>query len=471
VAGHDLLLHVLLALLVILVVARLVGAGFRRIGQPPVIGEVVAGILLGPSLLGRVWPAGFAFLLPTTVSPYLQVIAQVGVILYMFVVGLELDPTRLRKQRGSALAISQAGILVPFALGVVLALALYPAYAGAHIPFPAFALFLGVAMAVTAFPVLARILTDRGMQQTPLGTMALACAAVDDVTAWCLLAFASAAVTAHGTVALRTLALTAVFIALVLVVLRPGLARLARRVERARGEVSLEVVTAMFALLLLAALATEWIGIHALFGAFLVGVAVPHDSALARDLKVRLHDLVTVLLLPAFFAFSGLRTQLGLVHGGDQWLAFAGILFVACLGKFGGATIAARMTGMPWRTATALGVLMNTRGLVELIVLNVGLDLGVISPPLFAMLVLMALVTTFATSPILARIVRPGPFSSGLPRAIEEGIVTIASTVAGVACLGLGVVSAFCIIPLLPMTLISTGMRLLMRRGRTLAGG
>jgi len=407
VAGHDLLLHVLLALLVILVVARLLGAGFRRIGQPPVIGEVVAGILLGPSLMGRVWPAGSAFLLPASVASYLQLIAQVGVILYMFVVGLELDLTQLKGRRRTALGISSTGILAPFVLGVGLAFALYPGYAGAGIAFPSFALFLGVAMSVTAFPVLARILTDRGMQHTSLGTMALACAAIDDVTAWCLLAFASAAVTAREGDAVRTLLLTAAFIALVLLGLRPALAALARRVDRGRGGASLEVVTAMFALLLLAALATEWIGIHALFGAFLVGVAVPHGSALARDLKVRLHDLVTVLLLPAFFAFSGLRTQLGLVHGGAQWLVFAAILLVACVGKFGGSALAARFSGMPWRTATALGVLMNTRGLVELIVLNVGLDLGVIGAPLFAMLVLMALVTTFATSPIVARIVRP----------------------------------------------------------------
>jgi Kef-type K+ transport system membrane component KefB len=424
VAGHDLLLHVLLALLVILVVARLVGAGFRLIGQPPVIGEVVAGILLGPSLLGRAWPAGSAFLLPASVTSYLQVIAQVGVILYMFVVGLELDPKQLKDQRRTALGISATGILAPFLLGAALAFALYPRYAGAGVPFPSFALFLGVAMSVTAFPVLARILTDRGMHHTPLGTLALACAAIDDVTAWCLLAFATATVTAREGDAVRTLALTALFIAVILVGLRPLLARLTRRVERQGRELSLEVVTAVFALLLLAAHATEWIGIHALFGAFLLGVAVPNDSALARGLKVRLHDLVAVLLLPAFFAFSGLRTQLGLVHGAAQWLVFAAILLVACVGKFGGSAIAARLTGMPWRTATALGVLMNTRGLVELIVLNVGLDLGVIGPQLFAMLVLMALATTFATSPILARIMRP----EAMPSARTRGSMAEART-------------------------------------------
>jgi Kef-type K+ transport system membrane component KefB len=400
----DALLHVLLALVVILVAARLVGFVFRRLGQPPVIGEVIAGILLGPSLLGRLAPEAFAFLLPPSVAPLLRVIAEVGVILYMFLVGLELDPAHVRRSPHTALAISHASIVVPFLMGSALALGLYPRLATSDVPFTAFVLFLGVSMSVTAFPVLARILTDRGLQASALGVMALTCAAVGDVTAWCLLAAVVSVVQAGGEGVVATVALTAAFIAFVFLALRPLLARAARRLERSPGPTSGTAKAAVFALLLGSALATEWIGIHALFGAFLLGVVIPHDSRLARDLRRGLEDFVVILLLPAFFAFSGLRTEIQLVSGAEEWLLCAAIVLVACAGKFGGSAVAARLSGLPWRQASALGILMNTRGLVELVVLNVGLDLGVISPTLFAMMVVMALVTTLATSPVLDRL-------------------------------------------------------------------
>ncbi len=415
----DVLLHVLLALAAILVAARALGAVFGRLRQPPVIGEVVAGILLGPSLLGHLWPAGFAFLMPPSIAPFLQVIAQVGVILYMFVVGLELDPSELRRHPQAAVLISHASIVVPFLSGAALALALYPAAAGPGVAFTPFALFLGVSMSVTAFPVLARILTDRRLQRTHLGVLALTCAAVDDVTAWCLLAFVTA-VAAHRGDALPTVLLTAAFIVVVLVGVRPLLARLARRADAAPDGTPAAVLTTVFVLLLLAAIATEWIGIHALFGAFLLGVALPHDSRLARDLTTRMHDVVVMLLLPAFFAYSGLRTQIGLLHGAGAWLTCGAIVLVACVGKFGGSALAARQAGLPWRTAAAIGTLMNTRGLVELIVLNVGLDLGVIGPPLFTMLVIMALVTTFATSPVLDGLLR-GAAHAVAPAGVARG--------------------------------------------------
>jgi K+:H+ antiporter len=410
----DILLHVLLALLVIVVAARLVGFVFRKIGQPPVIGEVVAGILLGPSLLGSAAPRAYAFLLPPSVAPFLEVIAQVGVILYMFLVGMELSPSHLKRRPHAALAISHASIVVPFLMGSALALWLYPRLSTSSVPFTPFALFLGVSMSVTAFPVLARILTDRRMQATPIGIMALTCAAVDDVTAWCLLAFVVSVAQSTGQSLLLTVALTAGFIGFVFLVLRPLLARLVRRIERTPGRTSPDAMALVFVLLLGSALATESIGIHALFGAFLLGVVIPPESSLARDMTQRLSDFVVVLMLPAFFAFSGMRTQIQLLDGAGAWLIALLIILVACAGKFGGSAAAARLTGIPWRDATALGVLMNTRGLVELIVLNVGLDLGVISPMLFAMLVLMALVTTFATAPLLAwiiegRPIRPGP--------------------------------------------------------------
>ncbi len=327
-------------------------------------------------------------------------IAQVGVILYMFLVGLELDTGLLRHRAHASVAVSHASIIAPFLLGSALALWLHPSFAPAGVPFTVFALFMGVSLSVTAFPVLARILTDRGMQGTRMGSIALACAAVDDVTAWCLLAFLVSVVQAEPGRVLVTVGLTAAFIVAMLVLVRPAVRHLAllRDSQRALSQITFTVVCVG---LLLSALATESIGIHALFGAFLLGALVPHDSALARDVRTRVEDLVLVLLLPAFFAFTGIRTQIGLVHGGGDWLLCAVIIGVASLGKFGGSAVAARLTGLGWRQAASLGILMNTRGLMELIVLNLGLDLGVLSPKLFAMLVLMALVTTFATTPIL----------------------------------------------------------------------
>jgi Kef-type K+ transport system membrane component KefB len=403
VAG-DALPHVLLALAVILVAARSVGLVFRRLGQPPVVGEVLAGILLGPSLLGRVSPPALAFLLPPVVAPYLGIIAQVGIILFMFLVGVELDPDLMRHRTQATLAISHASITVPFVLGALLALPLYPRLATRDVPFTAFALFLGVSMSITAFPVLARILRDRGIQRTRLGVIALTCAAVDDVTAWCLLALVVSVIRSRSGSALVTVLLTAAYIGLLLAGVRPLLARLVRAVDH-RG-MTQGVMSIAFAGLLLSALATEAIGIHAIFGAFLLGVIVPHESRIARQLRAQLEGVVVVLLLPAFFAFTGMRTQVGLLRRPSDWLLCGLIILVASLGKFGGSTLAARLTGLSWLDAASLGVLMNTRGLVELIVLNIGLDLHVLSPALFAMLVLMALATTVATTPLLALLQR-----------------------------------------------------------------
>jgi Kef-type K+ transport system membrane component KefB len=331
---------------------------------------------------------------------FLGIIAQVGVILFMFVVGLELDPAVMRDRTRSTIAISHASITLPFVLGTLLALPLYTRLSTSDVPFTAFALFLGVSMSITAFPVLARILTDRGIQRTRLGVIALTCAAVDDVTAWCLLAFVVSVVKAKSGSVLVTVVLTAAYIGLLLIVVRPLVARWVRAFDH-RG-VTHSVMTVAFVALLLSALVTEAIGIHAIFGAFVLGVIVPHDSRIARELRANIEGVVVVLLLPAFFAFTGLRTQVGLLRGAGAWLLCAGIILVASLGKFGGSAAAARLTGLSWRDAASLGALMNTRGLVELIVLNIGLDLRVLSPELFAMLVVMALVTTMATTPVVA---------------------------------------------------------------------
>jgi Kef-type K+ transport system membrane component KefB len=377
----------------------MLAAALQNLGQPPVIGEVLAGILLGPSIFG--WFGYEASpLLPHNVAPFLSIIAQLGVILYMFLVGLEFNPGHLRSHVHAAVAISHASIIVPFLLGAVLALGLFSHLAPDGTSFTSFSLFMGVALAVTAFPVLARILTDRGISQTELGVLALSCAAVDDVTAWCLLAFISGVVRSEAANAVYVVGMSLVYVGGMLLLVRPVAARLISRVD-GKG-LSATAVAIVFASLLLSALVTETIGIHAVFGAFLLGVIIPHDSHIAQSLKGGLEQVVLVLLLPAFFAYTGMRTQIGLVSGWENWLICALIVVVASLGKFGGSLAAARLAGLDSRMSTSLGILMNTRGLMELIVLNIGLDLGVISPTLFAMMVLMALATTLATSPLLS---------------------------------------------------------------------
>jgi Kef-type K+ transport system membrane component KefB len=399
------LLHVLLALVVVIATARAMGWLFRSANQPQVVGEILAGIILGPSLLGRLAPTAESYLFPSMVGPFLNIIAQVGVILYMFLVGLELDPALLRKRGHTTVAISHASIIAPFLLGAATALYLYPKLSTSDVPFTSFSLFLGVSMSVTAFPVLARILTDRKIHKTRMGAIALTCAAVDDVTAWCMLAFVVAVARAQTAGALTTIVMALGFIALMLVVVRPAMVRLSLLYGN-RGRLTQGVMASIFIALLISASATELIGIHAVFGAFALGAVIPHDSGMARELTDRLEDIVIVLLLPAFFAYTGLRTQIGLVSGFEQWMMCVLIIAVASFGKFGGSVVAARITGLDWRDSSALGVLMNTRGLMELIVLNIGLEMNVISPTLFAMLVLMALITTFATTPILHLITR-----------------------------------------------------------------
>jgi Kef-type K+ transport system membrane component KefB len=395
---------VLLVLAAVILTGRLFSYLLGWLGQPPVIGEVIAGIALGPSLLGWICQSAFGLetssLLPRDVAPYLGLIAQLGVILYMFLVGLDFDASRLKAQAHAAVAISHASIIVPFLLGSLVALCLFTRLAPANVPFTSFSLFMGIALSVTAFPVLARILTDRGIAQTPLGVLALSCAAVDDVTAWCFLAFVAGVVKAEATGALNVILLSLAYVAVMLFVVRPLAGQLIAR--SSRSGLSPTAIAITFAALLLSALTTELIGIHAVFGSFLLGVVIPHDSRIAQSLKSGLEQVVLVLLLPAFFAYTGMRTEIGLVSGWQNWLICGLIVVVASVGKFGGTLVAARLTGLDWRTSSSLGILMNTRGLMELIVLNIGLDLGVISPPLFAMLVIMALVTTMVTSPLLS---------------------------------------------------------------------
>jgi len=398
----DTLAHFFLQLLVIMIMARAVGGLFRRIGQPSVVGEMAAGILLGPSLFGWLAPGAFAFVFPETSLGSIKLLSQIGVCFFMFAVGMELNLQELRRRARAAVVVSHASIVFPYLLGVVLAYFLYTDFAAAGSSFTAFALFMGISMSITAFPVLARILQERNLTRTPLGCMAITCAAVDDVTAWCLLAFVVAIVGASDLAGvISNLGLVVLFVAVMVLGVRRVLPRWLGAGELEREEPTQGALTLVVGVVIAAALCTEMIGIHALFGAFLAGAIMPDANGFRRKLGIRVEHLSSVLLLPLFFAFTGLRTQVGLLADASGWLLCLLVIGVATLGKLGASAAAARFTGMNWRDSLQIGALMNTRGLMELIALNIGYDLGVLSPRIFTVLVLMALATTTLTGPLL----------------------------------------------------------------------
>ncbi|NLR82619.1 cation:proton antiporter [Chitinophaga eiseniae] len=390
----------LLQIILIMVVARFFGILANKIKQPAVVGEIIAGVLLGPSLLGWIAPSFSGFIFPVESLKNLQFLSQIGLAFFMFIVGMELDISKIRHKAHDAVMISHASIIVPFFLGVWLAYFLFTRFAPANVSFLSFALFMGIAMSITAFPVLARIVQERKLTHTPLGIMAITCAAADDVTAWCILAVVVAIVNASGLMsALVTICLALVFVALMLLVVRPWLNKVtASLMSKGREKAA---VSTIFFMLLISAWVAEVIGIHALFGAFLAGVIMPASNNIKQLLTDKLEDVSVMLLLPIFFVFTGLRTQIGLLNQGDLWIVCSIIMLVAVTGKFGGSAITARLMGQSWRQSVAIGALMNTRGLMELVVLNIGFDLGILSPEIFAMLVLMALATTFMTGPLL----------------------------------------------------------------------
>lgn len=389
----------LLQIVVVCSVARATGWLFAKLRQPRVVGEIFAGLLLGPSLFGWLAPAASSFLFPPQGLGPLYSLSQVGLLLFIFQVGLELDVRELRKMGRAVVLTSNISILIPFLAGAGLALFLYPRLSIPTVPVSIFALFMGTAMSITAFPVLARILTERNLLQNKVGSIAISCAAVDDVTAWCLLALLIVKIRAGaGTPLWVTLGGLVVYVAVMTLVVRPFLAR---SPAFQRETISPDALAWILLFAFLSAWVTDRIGIHALFGAFLAGAIIPAGEGVVRSVVSKLETVSTVLLLPLFFAFTGLRTSVRLLSGSHLWVYCGLIIVVAVAGKLLGCLISVRSAGIGWREAFSVGVLMNTRGLVELVILNVGLELGVISPTLFSMMVIMALVTTCMTSPLL----------------------------------------------------------------------
>jgi len=402
-AFEDPLPLLLVQLIVIVVAARLCGALAQKAGQTAVVGEMVAGVLLGPSFLGWLWPGALDFIFPAASLGTLRLLSQVGVCLFMFIVGMDLEVSHLKGQARTAVLVSQVGIVFPYLLGMTSALFLFPTFAAPNAPFLPFALFLGISLSITAFPVLARILDERGLSKTALGSTAIACAATGDVTAWCALAFVVAVVkTRHLASVALTLGLVILFVAFMLLWVKPRTPAWIGKTLLREGTPDGGVVAGAMVLLFASALATQVIGIQAFFGSFLAGVVMPPRGEVRDFLKVRLEHFTSSFLLPLFFAFIGLRTHLNSLNEPAAWLVCGGLILVATLGKLGGAMLSARLAGVNWIDSFALGALMNTRGLVELVALNLGYDLGILPAPMFTMLVIMALVTTGMTAPLLS---------------------------------------------------------------------
>jgi Kef-type K+ transport system membrane component KefB len=393
--------RLLLQIIIIITATRSLGLIFRKIGQPAVVGETVAGIILGPSLLGLLFPGVFHFIFPMESLPSLRFLSQIGLILFMFIVGLELDNRLLRKQAFEAVIISHASIIIPFCFGIFISSFLYPRYASHQTGFFPFSMFMGIAMSITAFPVLARIIRDRKLTDTRLGILAISCAASDDVTAWCILAILIALIrSGSGMNGLWVVSLVILYSAIMLVPVRKGLEWIQSVYEKQKISYN-TLMAILFSILLLSSWCTEVIGIHALFGAFLAGLIIPKNNEVQTRVISRISDLTLVMLLPLFFVYTGLRTHAGILNSGALWISFFYILICAVAGKFGGSALVARALGKSWTDSLSIGALMNTRGLMELVVLNIGYDMGILSTEIFSLMVFMALLTTMMTSPLL----------------------------------------------------------------------
>ena len=398
---HHPLAILLLQIVTIIVAARIFGLLFKMLKQPTVIGEIIAGIFLGPSVVGYFFPEFSLFLFPLESLPNLQFLSQIGLILFMFVVGMELDLDVLKNKARDAVIISHASIVFPFSLGIGLSYFIYDGFAPQGVSFLAFSLFIGISLSITAFPVLARIVQEKGLSKTKVGTIAITCAAADDITAWCLLAAVIAIVKAGSVLsALYIILLAGLYVVVLLKLVKPFLHRVGEKYTN-RETLSKPVVAVFFVTLLFSTYLSETIGIHALFGAFMAGTIMPGNIRFRNIFIEKVEDISLVLLLPLFFVFTGLRTEIGLLNTAVLWQVCTIITLLAVAGKFFGSALAARFVGQNWRDSLTIGALMNTRGLMELVVLNIGYDLGVLGPEIFAMMVLMALITTFMTSPAL----------------------------------------------------------------------
>lgn len=400
---------ILLQIIAILLISRLFGFLFSKIDQPTVIGEILAGIVLGPSLLGHFSPDAYHFLFAPASLANLYIISQIGLILFMFTIGMDLNLGALKDKMGVTYVISHASIIIPYFFGMLLSYFLYSRFAPAHTGFLSFALFIGISMSITAFPVLARIVQEKGLTKTHLGTLAIASAAINDVTAWCVLAAAIAiAKTGSLVSSLYTIGLSVLYVLIMFFVIRPFMKKIGELYSNSEV-LNKSVVAFLLLVLIVSAYTTEIIGIHALFGAFLAGVIMPPLQNFRRLVIEKIEDISVTLLLPLFFVFTGLRTQIGLLNTPYLWGICALIIVVAIGGKFAGSAFTARILGETWKDSLSIGVLMNTRGLMELIVLNIGYEMGIFSPAIFVMLVIMALVTTFMTTPVLSLINRLYP--------------------------------------------------------------
>jgi Kef-type K+ transport system membrane component KefB len=393
----------------ILATCRVVGLIAKRFGQPQVVGEMIAGVVMGPSLFGLLFPGLQAQVFPKASLSITYAVAQIGIVLYMFLVGVEFQVDLIRKRLRSAASVSVAGILTPFALGSLLALSLVgdSTFFTAEVSRWEAMLFMGAAMSITAFPMLARIIYERGLTGTSLGTLALAAGSMDDAAAWCILAVVLASFKSDAAIAVYAVGGGILYAGLVLAVGRPLLRRLGEKVER-EGAISGATLSAVLTMLMLAAWVTDAIGIYAVFGAFILGTAMPR-GLFAREIQRHLEPLTTNFLLPLFFVYSGLNTRLGLVDSPQLWGLMLLILIIACLGKGVACWLAARLNGEDNREALAIGTLMNARGLMELIILNIGLERGVITPTLFTIMVMMAIVTTLGASPVFELVYRRRP--------------------------------------------------------------
>ena len=398
---QDPLAILLAQIITIILVARVFGWVFKKIGQPSVIGEIIAGIVLGPSLVGLYFPEFSAALFPVESLGNLKFLSQIGLILFMFVIGMELDLKVLKNKANEAVVISHASIVIPFALGIGLSYFVYNQFAPEGVTFLSFSLFMGIALSITAFPVLARIVQERGIHKTKLGAIVITCAAADDITAWCILAVVIAIVKAGTFVSsLYIIMLAVLYVLAMIFIVKPFLKRIGD-LYGSKDTIIKPVVAIFFLVLILSSYATEVIGIHALFGAFMAGAIMPDVPKFRTIFIEKVEDVALILLLPLFFVFTGLKTEIGLLNDPYLWKVTGFIILVAVVGKFLGSALAAKFVGQSWRDSLTIGALMNTRGLMELIVLNIGLELNVLTPEVFTMMVIMALVTTFMTGPAL----------------------------------------------------------------------